>query len=269
MTLADNRLAGRVGLVTGGLRGIGRGAVEALLSQGMTVCVSDIEPPDTATELLGALHDKVDYLVLDVAQEEAWQKAVGEIKDRHNRLDCLVNNAGTDCVGAVEELELSAWRRIMSINLDGVFLGIKTCTPLMRDTGATTPAGSTIINISSVMGKVGYIDTSAYNTSKGGVTLLTKAVAIEFAHKRTPIRVNSVHPGFVNTPLLDAGMQRMVENGAASKSSELTDAIALATPNGRIADPSEIGAAIGFLSSDDSSYMTGSELVVDGGWTAQ
>ncbi len=119
------------------------------------------------------------------------------------------------------------------------------------------------------MGKIGYPDTSAYNAGKGAVKLFSKAIAIEFATKRTPIRVNSVHPGFIRTPLFDKGMQRMVDQGVAESIDDLVAVLSEATPNGRMGTPDEIANAIAFLASDDSSYMTGSEVVVDGGWTAQ
>jgi len=144
-----------------------------------------------------------------------------------------------------------------------------TATPLLAETGKRTPYGSSVINISSIMGIVGYPETSAYNASKGAVRLFTKAVAIEFATKRTPIRVNSIHPGFVETPLLRSGMQRWVDQGLAKSTQEIVDTIAAATPNGRLAAPAEIAGAAYFLACDDSSYCTGAELVVDGGWTAR
>ena len=176
---------------------------------------------------------KASYLKLNVIEETQWQSVIGEIKSAKGRLDCLVNNAGVDCVGPVEELTYESWRRIMSINVDGVFLGIKTSAPLLAETGQTTPAGSSIINISSVMGKVGYIDTSAYNASKGAVTLMSKAVGVEFATKRTPIRVNSLHPGFVQTPLLDTGMNRMVAEGLAEKPEDLKGCLLYTSPSPR------------------------------------
>ena len=265
MTDYDERIA----LVTGGLRGIGRGIAERLLAEGMQVFLVDIENDETAADLMQGVEGKASYLKLNVIEETQWQSVIGEIKSTKGRLDCLVNNAGVDCVGPVEELTYESWRRIMSINVDGVFLGIKTSATLLAKTGQTTPAGSSIINISSVMGKVGYIDTSAYNTSKGAVTLMSKAVGVEFATKRTPIRVNSLHPGFVQTPLLDTGMNRMVAEGLAEKPEDIKGIIAQATPMGRIADTSEIASGAWFLASDDSGYMTGAELVIDGGWTAQ
>jgi NAD(P)-dependent dehydrogenase (short-subunit alcohol dehydrogenase family) len=265
------RLEGRVALISGGLRGIGLAIGERYVAEGAAVVLTDLAAADDP--LVGATLERLgpaaSYLKLDVAQEADWQAAERATRERHGRLDILVNNAGTDLTGAVETLDFAAWRRIMSINVDGVFLGTKTCTALLAATGATTPFGSSVINVSSIMGLVGYSETSAYNASKGAVRLFSKSIAIEFATKRTPIRVNSIHPGFVNTPLLEVGMRKWVALGMAEKAQDLIDALAAATPNGRIAEPAEIAGAAFFLASDDSSYCTGSELVIDGGWTAR
>ncbi|MGC6471889.1 MAG: SDR family NAD(P)-dependent oxidoreductase [Parvibaculales bacterium] len=269
MSTPASDLQGRVALVTGGLRGIGLAIADKLQVLGCVVYCTDIEPDDKAAALLGAAADRLNYIQADVSSEEDWQAAIAQIKDAHGRLDILVNNAGTDCVSPVEELKLEDWRRIMAINVDGVFLGVKTAAPLLEASGAQTPAGSSIINISSIMGKVGYPDTSAYNAGKGAVKLFTKAVAIEFASKRKPIRVNSVHPGFIRTPLFDAGMQRLVDEGAAGSIDDLVDMLSQATPNGRLGTVEEIAEAVAFLAGDGSAYMTGAEMVVDGGWTAQ
>lgn len=264
------RLEGRVALISGALRGIGRAIAERYHAEGAHVVLTDLAAPDDVS-VTGALAElpAARYYRLDVALEDDWQRVERGLRADFGRLDILVNNAGVDCTGAVENLELSAWRRIMSINVDGVFLGTKTLAPLLAQTGHTTRFGSTIINVSSMLGLVGYADTSAYNTGKGAVRLFTKSVAIEFARKRTPIRVNSIHPGFVRTPLLEIGMQKWVAAGMAHKAQDLIDALAAATPNGRIAEPAEIAGAAYFLASDDSSYCTGSELVIDGGWTAE
>jgi len=266
-----SRLGGRVAVVSGALRGIGLAITERYLAEGASVVLADLAEAREASVqgTLGRLGPQASYVRVDVAREQDWQAAVPEVRKRHGRLDILVNNAGVDCTGPVETLEFAAWRRIMSINVDGVFLGTKTFTPLLAESGRTTPFGSSIINISSIMGLVGYTDTSAYNAGKGAVRLFTKSVAIEFATKRTPIRVNSIHPGFVRTPLLEIGMQKWVAQGLAAKAQDLIDGIAAATPNGRLAEPAEIAGAAFFLASDDSSYCTGSELVVDGGWTAR
>jgi NAD(P)-dependent dehydrogenase (short-subunit alcohol dehydrogenase family) len=266
-----NALAGRVALVSGALRGIGLAIAERYLKEGAAVVLTDLAATDdgVVAAALARLGKSASYVRLDVAQEAEWQSAEAWVRSSHGRLDILVNNAGVDCTGAVETLELSAWRRIMSINVDGVFLGTKTFTKLLAETGRGTRFGASIINISSIMGLVGYSEASAYNAGKGAVRLFTKAIALEFAQKRTPIRVNSIHPGFVKTPLLANGMQKWVDRGLAEKAQDLIDALAAATPNGRLAEPFEIAGAAYFLASDDSSYCTGSELVIDGGWTAQ
>jgi NAD(P)-dependent dehydrogenase (short-subunit alcohol dehydrogenase family) len=266
-----NRLSGRVALVTGGLRGIGIAVVERFLAEGAEVIIADLKPADDAdvAAVLARLGAAAHYLQLNVAQEAQWEVAAATVRQQFGRLDVLVGNAGTDCVGAVETLKYADWQRIMSINVDGLFLGTKHFTTLMSETGKKTAGGASIINISSIMGLVGYSETSAYNTSKGAARLFSKATAIEFAQKRMAIRVNSVHPGFVRTPLLEAGMQRWVDKGLAEKAQDLIDGLDAATPLGRIAEPSEIAAAIAFLASDDASYVTGAELAVDGGWTAQ
>ncbi len=269
--LGATRLKGRVAFVSGGLRGIGLAVTERYLAEGAEVILSDLDALDSdlVCETMARLGQAASYIVADVTQEDDWIKARELAQQRYGRLDILVNNAGIDLTGPVESLSLVEWRKIMAINIDGVFLGTKTFVPMLAQSGTTTRGGSSIINISSIMGLVGYTETSAYNASKGAVRLFTKSIAVEFATKKTPIRANSIHPGFVKTPLLDNGFKRWVEKGFAEKTEDLFDIMSATTPIGRLAEPSEIAGAAFFLASDDSSYMTGSELVVDGGWTAQ
>jgi NAD(P)-dependent dehydrogenase (short-subunit alcohol dehydrogenase family) len=269
--LGATRLQGKVAFVSGGLRGIGLAIVERYLAEGAEVILSDLDPEDSAHAgaTMSRLGQAASYVVANVTEESDWAKALALVEDRHGRLDILVNNAGTDLTGPVETLAFDAWRRIMGINVDGVFLGTKTFVPLLAKSGEGVAGGSSIINISSVMGLVGYSETSAYNASKGAVRLFTKAIAVEFATKKMPIRANSLHPGFVVTPLLHAGFQRWVDKGFAASADDLIDTVAATTPVGRLADPAEIAGAAFFLASADSSYMTGAELVIDGGWTAQ
>jgi NAD(P)-dependent dehydrogenase (short-subunit alcohol dehydrogenase family) len=139
----------------------------------------------------------------------------------------------------------------------------------MERSGAAVKGGASIINVSSIMGLVGMSEVSGYNASKGAVRLFTKSIALEFAEKKMPIRANSLHPGFVITPLLQEGFQRWVDKGVAEKAQDLVDLMSSKTPIGRLADPSELASAVFFLAGSDSSYMTGAELVIDGGWTAQ
>lgn len=269
--LGAQRLKGKVAFVSGGLRGIGLACVERFLAEGAEVILSDLDAADSgpAAEVMSRLGQAASYVQANVAKEADWQRARDTVIERHGNLHILVNNAGVDLTGPVETLTMEGWRRIMDINVDGVFLGVKTFVPLMAESGTDFKGGSSIINVSSIMGMVGYSEVSAYNASKGAVRLFTKGIAVEFAQKKMPIRANSLHPGFVVTPLLNAGFQRWVESGFAEKAQDLVDAMAGQTPIGRLADPAELASAAYFLASEDSSYMTGAELVIDGGWTAQ
>lgn len=253
------------------MRGIGLAIVERFLAEGAVLILSDLDQPDSneVREQLTRLGPRAHYLRADVSQEADWQTISDHIRDQHGALDILVNNAGIDLTGAVENLALTDWHRIMSINVDGVFLGTKWLTSLLAIGGTRRRGGASVINMSSIMGLVGYGDTSAYNASKGAVRMFTKAIAIEFCRKAMPIRANSLHPGFVHTPLLQAGFDRWVAKGAAPSAQALVDAMAAQTPVGRLAEASEIAGAALFLASEDSSYVTGAELAVDGGWTAQ
>ena len=269
--MAGKPLDGRVALVTGGLRGIGNATVKRLLQEGARVLVGDIQPAgdDDVASNMSEFGEQASYLQLNVADEDQWIAADETIRERFGRLDILVNNAGIECVGPVETIELEDWRRMMSVNVDGVFLGVKHMSALLGETGKSTPAGSAIVNMSSMMGNVGAADFSPYNAGKGAVRTFTKAIAIEFAQKRIPIRANSIHPGFVHTPMMDRGIQQMAVQGIEVGAQDVIDQYGAATPIGRVAQPSEIAAAIFFLASDDASYCTGAELVVDGGFTAQ
>ncbi len=267
--LGSKRLLGRVAFISGGLRGIGHACAERFVAEGAKVVLSDLDSAEDATATLAALGEGASYLQADVTREEDWQRALDHVTRAHGALHVLVNNAGIDLTGPVESMALADWRRIMAINVDGVFMGTRIFVPLLATSGAAVKGGASIINVSSIMGITGYSEVSAYNASKGAVRLFTKGIAVEFAKKQMPIRANSVHPGFVETPLLNAGFQRWVDKGFAEKTEDLVAVMNAATPIGRLARSEEIAGAIFFLASDDASYITGSELVVDGGWTAQ
>ncbi|OYZ18250.1 MAG: dehydrogenase, partial [Novosphingobium sp. 16-62-11] len=224
---------------------------ERFLAEGAEVVLSDLdaEDSDTAREVMGKLGQAASYISANVAKEEDWERAVALVKERHGKCHVLVNNAGIDLTGPVEELSMEGWRRIMAVNVDGVFLGTKHFVPLLAASGADFHGGASIINVSSIMGLVGMNEVSAYNASKGAVRLFTKGIAIEF--------------------LLKAGFQRWVDQGFAEKPDDLVAGVVGMTPIGRLAQPSELAAAAFFLASEDSSYMTGTELVIDGGYTAQ
>jgi len=264
-------LEGRVAIVTGGLRGIGLAASMQLAAKGAKVWVGDLTPADHAevAPALEQIGNGAAYIELDVASEQSWIDAVAKVEGEDGRLDVLVNNAGIDGTGRIQDMSLDLWRKVQSVNSDGAFLGVKHSFALMEKSGKDRKGGSSIINVSSVMGFVAFPESAAYCASKGAIRLFTKACAVEFAAYGVPIRTNSVHPGFVQTPLLDAGFERMVKRGVADKAQDLKDQVAASTPVNRLADPEEIAAAIAFLATEDASYMTGSEVVVDGGYLAR
>ncbi len=258
------RLENKVALITGAAHGVagevkGFGGVAARMfaEEGAKVVLTDIDTDSgerTAAELKGEGYD-VMFVKLDVARESDWESAIEATASAYGgRLDILVNNAGIGGSSRVEDTTEEAWDLQMDIHAKGVFLGTRHAIPLMRAAG-----GGSIINISSIYGIVGSPSSSAYHAAKGAIRIFTKSAAIQLAPDN--IRVNSVHPGFMATPMT------MGSFGAAD--AERRQYVLSRIPMGRIGEPEEIARGILFLASDDSSYMTGSELVIDGGMTAQ
>jgi 3(or 17)beta-hydroxysteroid dehydrogenase len=251
-----SRVQDKVALVTGGASGIGRATAQLLLKEGATVIVTDLDGRESESTV-SALGRHVSFRVLDVTREDAWIDATDAVVDEFGRLDVLVNNAGIALLKDIETTRLEEWRNLMAVNLDGPFLGCKHAVRVMKDHG-----GGSIVNLSSIAGIVGYGGLTAYCASKGGVRLLTKSVALHCARKGYNIRCNSVHPSFVDTPMLKTMVatardpERMQANWTA------------AAPLGRLAQPIEVAQTILFLASDESTFTTGAELVVDGGLTA-
>ena len=252
------RVKGKVALVTGAAMGLGAETARRLAREGASVMLTDLDEGagDAVTAEIVAASGKAAFLRHDVAQESDWEAVIAATVARFGGLQVLVNNAGISG-GKLPLLEhsLDDWRRVMSVNLDGVFLGLRHAGPAIAASG-----GGSVINLSSILGKVGLPNAAAYCASKGGVLLLTKAAALEWAP--LGIRVNSVHPGFIETPMVATAM-RNAENG-----NEMRDQLISAHALGRFGAPREIADAILFLASDESSFMTGAELVVDGGYTA-
>jgi NAD(P)-dependent dehydrogenase (short-subunit alcohol dehydrogenase family) len=249
------RLGGKVALISGGARGMG--AVEARLfaAQGAKVVLGDVleaEARVVETEIREAGGEAV-AVRLDVRSEADWKNAVDTTVSRFGKLDVLVNNAGVGGPGRVETVTLEEWNRVMDINATGVFLGTRMVIPPMRRAG-----GGSIVNISSQLGLVGVDNSSPqYQASKGAVRLLTKATAIQYAKDR--IRANSVHPGPIVTPMTEA----------RRKDAEAYRLTVSRIPLGRYGEPEEVAYGVLYLASDESSFVTGAELVIDGGWTAQ
>lgn len=251
------RVEGKVALVTGAASGLGKAMAAMLVREGARVAVTDRNEPG-ARAVAGALGGAARAWKLDVTQESDWQRVVDETLSAFGRLDVVVNNAGIGVVKDIETLTLEEWRLVHAVNLDGVFLGCKHAIRGMRQCGAK----GSIINISSVAGLVGVENLPAYNSSKGGVRLLTKSVALHCARKGYGIRCNSVHPTFIDTPMVD-GLASSMGDIDAGKAK-----LARMIPLGHIGEPDDIAYAVLYLASDESKLMTGSELVVDGGTTA-
>jgi NAD(P)-dependent dehydrogenase (short-subunit alcohol dehydrogenase family) len=249
------RLAGKVALISGGARGMGAAEAAMFCQEGASVVIGDLlDTEGKALEAqISAKGGNVAYIHLDVTREADWKQAVDLAVSRFGKLNVLVNNAGISAHGRVEDVSEESWDQVMDVNAKGVFLGTKTALPAMRRAG-----GGSIINISSQLGLVGTDNTSPqYPASKGAVRLLTKVTAIQYAKEK--IRANSVHPG----PIVTAMTERRRADPAIKALMESR------IPLGRYGEPDEVAYCVLFLASDESSFVTGSELVVDGGWTAQ
>jgi len=254
MTMSGRDLDGKVAIVTGGAQGIGEAAATVLAERGAQVIATDInaERGEAMAASLRAQGLEADFLGHDVSSEEDWLGVVDHVMRRFGKVNVLVNNAGLIEVAHIDDMPVEQFDRVMRVNVRGVFLGCKHIWPAMKAAG-----GGSIINMSSVTGIIASSDGSAaYSSSKGAVRLLTKAVARDYVDRN--VRVNSVHPGGVLTPTVEPFMSDPV----------IGPQVIGRTPLKRIAQPREIGAVVAFLASDDSSYMTGSEVVVDGGWLA-
>jgi len=250
------RVQGKIALVTGGASGIGHAIAELLAEEGATVIVADLasRQPEKA---VSALRQRGSFRVLDVTREDDWIAATDALVSEFGRLDVLVNNAGIALLKDIETTTVEEWRSLMAVNLEGVFLGCKHAVRVMKGNGA-----GSIVNMSSVAGIIGHGGLPAYCASKAGVRLLTKSVALHCARKGYNIRCNSVHPSFADTPML----QTMV---ASARNPEKTLALyRAAAPLGRLARPFDVAQTVLFLASDESTFTTGAELVVDGGLTA-
>jgi NAD(P)-dependent dehydrogenase (short-subunit alcohol dehydrogenase family) len=263
-----NRLDGKVALISGAARGIGAATARLMIEAGARVAVADVLDA-RGRETVRALGDAAVYQHLDVTSEDEWRDAVAATVARFGGLDILVNNAGLFLGTDIENTGLAEWQRLAGVNLTGVFLGTKLALPALRDRAAHSPQGSAIVNLASVAGLVGSQLDPLYSMTKGGVTLFTKSAALEFARKGYRVRVNSIHPGVIQT---DMGEQTFVARARNLGSNDVERARTISRnthPIGRLGVPEDIAKGIVFLASDDAGFMTGAGLVVDGGLTAQ
>lgn len=263
-----NRLDGKVALISGAARGIGGETAKLMIEAGAKVAIGDVLD-ERGRETARALGSNALYHHLDVTGEDDWRAAVAATVSAFGGIDILVNNAGMFLGKGIEEASLDEWHRLVAINMTGVFLGTKLTLPALRARAPQSAHGSAIVNLASVAGLVGSQLDPLYSMTKGGVTLFTKSSALEFSRKGYRVRVNSIHPGVIQTDMGEQTFAARARNHG-SNDTEAAKNVALAThPIGRLGIPNDIAKGIVFLASDDAGFMTGAGLVVDGGLTAQ
>lgn len=258
------RVEGKIALITGAAQGLGEATARMLAREGARIAVTDINAQgaenvaasinETASGTAIAIHH-------DVTQQDDWANALAETERAFGGLHVLVNNAGIGLGKDVEATSLEEWRRVHAIDLDGVFLGCKLAIPLMAKTVKESGLGGSIVNISSISGIIAGHNMAAYNSAKAAVRHLSKSVALHCARSGYKIRSNSVHPVFIATPILDRLVQQLGRDEAYAK-------LGRQVPLGHIGEPDDIAYAVLYLASDESKFVTGAELKVDGGISA-
>jgi 3(or 17)beta-hydroxysteroid dehydrogenase len=265
------RLQNKIGLITGAARGIGAETARLMAYSGAVVFVADILVKQ-ANEVVSQINEnggKAFAIGLDVTSEGSWQSAIDEIINTVGKLDILVNNAGIFLAKDFEEVTVMEWKNLADVNMTSVFLGTKICASALRESAKQSAHGSAIVNISSVAGLVAAPNDALYAMTKGGVTLFTKSTAVSFAHKGDRIRVNSIHPGVVDTDMGDLAIAAQAKRLGVTDTEKVRQLSADRHPVGRIGETSDVANAILFLASDEAAFITGTSLAVDGGYTAQ
>ena len=255
------RVEGKVALITGGARGLGEATGRLMAQEGASVVLTDVldDEGEALAKDIEAQGGTATYYNQDVTDERSWSDIVGRIVSAHGRLDIVVNNAGIVHDATVEDTTLEAFRRVNAVNNESVFLGTREAIRVMKD---QDPRGGSIVNISSVAGLVGVENLAAYNASKGAVRLFTKSAALHVGRAGYQIRINSVHPGYTWTPMV----QLLGDN--TGDRDAFYEALKSIHPIGRPGEPIDIAYGVLYLASDEASWTTGSELVIDGGYTA-
>lgn len=256
-----NRVKNKVAIVTGGASGLGKSSAILLAREGAKIVVTDIDEEDgkKVVQQIKANGGEAIFIKQDVSKEDEWKNVIETTLKTFGKLHILANSAGIGLGGTVEEVTLEDWKNLIDVNLNGTFLGTQYGIKGMKETGE----GGSIINFSSIEGLIGDPNLPAYNASKGGVTIFTKSAALHCARQGYGIRINSIHPAYIWTP--------MVENFLKAQGDVEEDKKQLESlhPVGHLGEPDDIGYGVVYLASDESKFMTGSELVIDGGYTAQ
>ena len=262
-------LDGRIALVTGGARGIGREIAITLARQGATVVAADIllqELEDLASFARDQKHS-IFCRPLDVTSPEQWSHTARYIDREFRKLDILVNNAGMMRARSFFDTTIEDFQTTLRVNVESMFIGAKTLVPLLTQAGHANPAGASIINMCSVNGEIGGLSNVPYCASKGAVRMFSKALAVDLAHAKTNIRVNSVLPGAIDTSMLEVGSQAHVDAGVLPDLEAVKDMVRQVTPMGRVGKVDDVAGVVAFLASDAAKFMTGSDVTVDGGYS--
>jgi NAD(P)-dependent dehydrogenase (short-subunit alcohol dehydrogenase family) len=265
-----NRLDGKVALISGAARGIGGETAKLMAQAGAKLVVGDVldDRGHQSVAAITAAGAQAAYVHLDVTREPDWTAAIDLAVSRFGRLDILVNNAGVFIGKGIEEISLDEWNKLIAVNMTGVFLGTRLAAPALREAAKSSAHGSAIVNLASVAGIVGSQLDPLYSMTKGGVTLFTKSAALEFARKGYRIRVNSIHPGVIQTDMGEQTFAARAQRTGSNDTAQIRQTVADTVPWGRLGVPMDIAKGIVFLASDDAGYMNGAGLVVDGGVTA-
>ncbi|MFC3714256.1 glucose 1-dehydrogenase [Sphingoaurantiacus capsulatus] len=258
--MSSGRLAGKIALVTGGASGLGAATARKFAAEGARVLLTDIDT-DGAARVAADIGDAAASCRHDVTSEADWQAAVAEAEAKFGGLHILVNNAGIAPAGTVEDTSLEEWRRVHAIDLDGVFLGCKLALPLIAATTAREGSRGSILNVSSIAGIIAAANMAAYNSAKAAVRHLTKSVALHCAKERYAVTCNSIHPTFIDTPIID----KMIGDRDRA---QLLAKFARQVPVGRVGEPDDVAFAALYLCSDEAKFVTGAELYIDGGIAA-
>ena len=265
-----NRLDGKAALISGAARGIGGETARLMAQAGARVVVADVldERGRETVASINAAGGHAEYTHLDVTREEDWIAAVNLATSKFGKLDILVNNAGVFIGKGIEDISLDEWNTLVAVNMTGVFLGTRLAVPALREAAKTSEHGSAIVNLASIAGIVGSQLDPLYSMTKGGVTLFTKSAALEFGRKGYRIRVNSIHPGIIQTDMGEQTFAARALRTGSNDTAAVRQVVTEAVPWGRMGVPMDIAKGIVFLASDDAGYMNGAGLIVDGGMTA-